>query len=159
MKVEATEKSVFTLDIHMTPRADEPVVIITRQDLGDKQTLGELLIYKNSQVIFKCDTLELPWKDNETGVSCIPTGAYNIKRYSSEKFTNVYSIPGVSDRSYILIHSGNYYTDIEGCILVGDGYEDINSDGTLDVINSRNTLTKLKEALQYEEVPIIIQNG
>ena len=158
MKVKATEKSVFTLDIHMTPRADEPVVIIVRQAFRDKQTLGELLVYKDSQVIFKCDTLELPWKDNQHNISCVPTGAYNLKRYSSEKHTNVSSLPGIPNRSYILIHSGNYYTDIEGCILVGDGYEDINNDGIVDVVNSRDTLTKLKEALQYEEVPIIIQN-
>ena len=159
MKVKATEVSVFALDIHIAQEAGRPVVIIGRQSDDGKQTLGELLVYKDGKVIFKCDTLELPWKDNKTQVSCIPTGAYNLKRYSSEKFTNVYSIPGVPDRSYILIHSGNYYTDIEGCILVGDGYKDINTDGELDVLNSKDTLAKLKEALDYEEVPIIIQNS
>ena len=43
----------------------------------------------------------------------------------------------------ILIHSGNYFTDILGCILVGESFKEINHDGYLDVVNSKVTLSKL----------------
>ena len=30
-----------------------------------------------------CHTIELPWRDNATGISCIPEGRYQlVKRYS-----------------------------------------------------------------------------
>ena len=159
MKVIAKERPAFTLDINMAPREGEAIVVLTRVNDNGVQTLGNLVVYKDNEIIFRCETLELPWRDNKVGVSCVPTGAYNFKRYSSAKFTNVYALPGVPDRSYILVHSGNYYTDIEGCILVGEGYKDINADDEVDVVNSKDTLAKLKEALDYEEVPIIIQNS
>jgi len=159
MSVKATEKTVFTLDVHLTPADDDATVILTRQKDDGIQTLGNLIVYKKGEVIFSCDTLELPWRNNKHGMSCVPIGAYNLKRYSSDKHKDVYALPGVPDREYILIHPGNYYTDIEGCILVGKDYEDINGDGTLDILKSAETLNKLKEALEYDEVPIIIQNS
>jgi hypothetical protein len=47
----------------------------------------------------------------------------------------------------ILIHSGNFYTDILGCILVGDSYGDINHDGIKDVLNSKKTLAEIAKIL------------
>lgn len=54
---------------------------------------------------------------------------------------------GVDGRTYILIHPGNFYTDIEGCILVGSDLSDINADGLIDVINSGDTMDKLLELM------------
>ena len=46
-------------------------------------------------------------------------------------------------RSLILIHIGNYYTQTNGCVLVGKAIADINDDGNMDVTNSKDTLQKL----------------
>jgi hypothetical protein len=35
---------------------------------------------------FICYTIELPWKNNEKRVSCIPEGKYFIKKRHSQKF-------------------------------------------------------------------------
>lgn len=60
------------------------------------------------------------------------------------------SIKNVPMRSNILIHVGNYTSDILGCILVGDSVRDINNDGKYDVTNSRNTFNKLMNLLPEE---------
>jgi len=63
----------------------------------------------------------------------------------------------VEDRTEILVHSGNYYTDILGCILIGTDLQDINGDGYLDVINSRVAMNNLMiELIDKEEIEIEI---
>lgn len=64
-------------------------------------------------------TLELPWRDNQRNVSCIPAGIYNCRPAVSPRFRNVIEVCGVPGRSHILIHAGNTARDTEGCILVG----------------------------------------
>lgn len=124
---------------------------ITRDPSSDKQTLGEMIITDDSgKEIFSCKTLELPWKDNQQNVSCIPTGTYSVKRRHSERFKEHFHILDVPNRTWILIHAGNYYTQIKGCVLVGDRFSDINKDGYLDVVNSRNTMKKLLDLLPDE---------
>lgn len=119
----------------------------------DKQTLGKLLY--NS---FECDTLELPYKDNIVGISCIPKGKYKVSRRFSAKYGWHFILHSVKDRNFILIHSGNYFTQTRGCILVGNGLKDINKDGYLDVLQSQKTLNKLIEILPIEfELEISIE--
>jgi len=72
--------------------------------------------------------LELPWKDNQQKVSCIPLGTYSVKRRHSDRFKEHFHIQDVPNRTWILIHPGNYYTQIMGCVLVGGGFSDINND-------------------------------
>ena len=97
---------------------------------------------------FKCFTLELPWRDNQRNISCIPRAeGYKGIKYISNKNGDVIQLTNVKDRSHIQIHSGNYTSQIEGCILVGDSIKFLNSDGIPDVTNSKNTLRKLLELL------------
>jgi len=130
--------------------------ILNRFSEGLKQTLGKLDVYNNNEFIFSCYTLELPDKNNASNISCIPKGKYNVKPYHSDKYPNVYQIMNVENRSHILIHQGNYHTDIKGCIIVGSETKDINGDGLLDVVNSKNTLEKLKDVLNYNEFELLI---
>jgi len=97
---------------------------------------------------FKCFTLELPWKDNQRNISCIPAAsAYRGMKHTSPKNGDVIAIPNVLNRDYIQIHAGNYTSQIEGCILVGESIKFLNSDNTPDVTNSRKTLEKLLSVL------------
>ncbi len=92
-------------------------------------------------------TLELGWKDNKRNISCIPKGEYTVVKRYSRKFKHHFHVTGVEGRSYILIHKGNYYTDIRGCILVGTDFKNINGDHLLDVINSNTAMDKLLELM------------
>ena len=120
------------------------------------QTLGEFKMFLGNALVFQCKTLELPWKDNQKRVSCIPKGEYRVEPYSSAKYPAVYEIKDVPGRSYILIHAGNTYLDILGCVLVGSSFTDINGDGEQDVIQSRDTLKKLKDSANYQSFNLVI---
>lgn len=64
-----------------------------------------------------CLTIELPWKNNETKVSCIPEGKYFIKKRYSKKFQWHLEVLDVKNRSLILFHSANNaLQELNGCI-------------------------------------------
>lgn len=126
-------------------------LLIKRYDHGKKQTLGNLVVLdENNCEKFHCHTLELPWKENKFQVSCIPVGTYKVVRRHSAKFGHHFHITDVEGRTFILIHSGNYYTDILGCVLVGMGLTDINGDGLKDVTQSKNAMSELLKMMSME---------
>jgi len=96
-------------------------LLIIRDTFTDESTIGELFV--NGERF--CDTLELPYRDNQRSVSCIPLGEYKVRlRYARESATRNYLhllVQDVKDRSYILFHRGNTAKDTRGCILVGQG--------------------------------------
>ena len=92
---------------------------------------------------FKCFTLELPWDDNQTDISCIPEGEYSYFIRNSNRNGTVLELRDVPDRTHIQVHSGNYTSQIRGCILVGDGIKYLNNDNIPDITNSKNTLYNL----------------
>lgn len=118
-------------------------------------TNGQLLL--NGDKV--CSTIELPWKNNASQISCIPEGEYELRKRYSAKFgwhLQVLNIPG---RQYILIHPANdAIKELKGCIapvsfLTGEGK------GT----QSRIALEKLKEMVycileKKEKVFLIIQS-
>lgn len=102
-----------------------------------------------------CYTLELPDKDNEPNISCIPEGAYKYRKIYSSKFgRQVFRLDGVPGRSLIDIHAGNCVRDIEGCILVGAkrGVLNWHQLGYIypAVLSSAPTLDKLMPLLGYD---------
>jgi hypothetical protein len=115
---------------------------------SDKQTIGNAYYFiENNGVGYTCRTLELPWKDNEKRISCIPDGEYEVIKHTSPKFGECFWIQDVPDRSEILFHSGSFYTNTLGCVLVGKGFTDINGDGLLDLVHSRDTMKDLLKLL------------
>ena len=120
----------------------------------DKQTHGTLTVYDEDtgEEVFKCRTLELPDRDNQRNVSCIPEGFYDVVPRTSPKYSNHLHITNVEGRSLILIHWGNYagsinpktgHSDIRGCVLVGKEFVDLDGDGLADITSSKNTFKKL----------------
>jgi hypothetical protein len=120
--------------------------ILTRTLSQDKQTLGKLELFDDvNKKLFECKTLELPWLNNAKQKSCIPKGTYTVVTRTSPKYGSHFHVTNVENRDMILIHSGNYFTDILGCILVGSALSDINKDNYRDVVNSKVTLKKLSQ--------------
>ncbi|MBT1699485.1 hypothetical protein KK083_21485 [Fulvivirgaceae bacterium PWU4] len=120
-----------------------------------KQTIGELVI----DGVEICKTLELQWLHNERNKSCIPEGTYTVVKrlaHAKRKY-NHFHITDVPNRTFILIHTGNYSSQILGCILVGDRHIDLNRDGLVDVANSATTLTKLYDLLP-DKFQIAVRN-
>ncbi len=74
-----------------------------------------------------CHTIEPPWRDNQSNISCIPAGEYPLVEHFSQKFGRVLMLTGVPGRSWIYIHAGNLAGDRAqgkkshsyGCILPG----------------------------------------
>ena len=64
-----------------------------------------------------CHTIELPWKDNLAGVSCIPEGKYALAKRYSPHFQWHCWIKDVPAREYVLIHPANdALHELHGCI-------------------------------------------
>ncbi len=106
-----------------------------------------------------CYTIELPWKNNERRVSCIPEGEYFIEKQYSQKFKWHLHVLGVDNRNFILFHpANNALKELNGCIapvtkLSGPGL------GLL----SRKAFHKLKDQVykaldRKESVLLIVQS-
>lgn len=106
-------------------------VKIRRINTSSEGTFGKLFVDGE----FVCVTGELPRyagnKDipNEKRTDCIPEGEYQCSLRNSPKFGTTYEVKDVPDRSYILIHKGNWCgekpkwkSDVEGCIIVGEKF-------------------------------------
>jgi len=58
-------------------------------------TCGRLCSDTNEE---RCKSLELPWRENATGISCIPAGHYTAKRrFSPEHRLDVFEIEHVQN--------------------------------------------------------------
>lgn len=125
------------------------------------QTRGKLILLNGLYRIDTFPVLELSWQNNQRNISCIAAGKYLLVPHYSPKFGNCLwvqtedgytTLPG--GRQEVLIHAGNFYTQIRGCILPGTDFRDINSDGHLDVVNSRiamrDIVKKVKEPISFE---------
>jgi hypothetical protein len=94
-----------------------------------------------------CFTIELPWKNNQHAISCIPEGKYELVKRYNEKFGAHFMVMHVLDRDMILVHpANNAVKELKGCIapvsiITGEGLGD----------SSRIALQKLA-ALAYPEI-------
>lgn len=134
-------------------------LILTRFNYLTDRTLGTLQV-EGSDVIFT--TAELAFIDNKPNVSCIPCGEYELIRRWSKKHGHHLMLLNVPNRSYILIHSGNFASsfgksDSKGCILIGEAFGDLNRDGLPEVINSKEALANLMKLVgEKENLKLII---
>ena len=98
--------------------------VLRRIETSDQGTFGVMTIENK----FLCYTGELPWRDNQAKISCIPPGQYSVEPWNSRRFPNTYHIKDVQGRSAVLAHQGNLCGDkskgwlshVLGCVCVGD---------------------------------------
>lgn len=109
--------------------------ILQRLLSNEKVTLGMMLV--EGRPFFP--TLELPWKNNQPNISCIPAGTYKcVKTFSNHFQKQVFLLQDVPGRSAVEIHIGNKVEDIQGCIVIGmqyslSAYEIVHSAVAFDV--------------------------
>lgn len=107
-------------------------------------TNGDLYINGKLQ----CHTIELPWKNNQHQVSCIPEGTYRLRHRYTKKFGHHLEVLDVPGRSGILVHAANNaQKELKGCIapvsiIRGEGFG----------IISRGALESLIQALRENPV-------
>lgn len=97
-----------------------------------------------------CVAIELPWRDNQRGVSCIPAGDYTIyTRHTSPGFgKNVWLVMDVPGRSDILWHAANRAAELKGCIAPGTTFGALK--GEFAVMQSRDALNRLRNRTKRE---------
>lgn len=105
-------------------------------------TFGRLIDEKGNKL---CYTVELPWKDNQHDISCIPTDTYNVVQYNSNEHGDVWKIMDVPNRNNVEIHPANDVADLLGCIGVGDSLGVVNNFPA--VLHSKKTFSMLKSTL------------
>ena len=102
-----------------------PTVRLERHETGDQGTFGRIIAPKGL-ILF---TGEQPWRDNATGLSCIPLGTYRAVWTWSPAFKRtMYLLLDTSPRTGIRAHSANlmgdlalgYWSQLQGCIALGE---------------------------------------
>ena len=117
---------------------------LIRENTSENGTFGRII--RDNEAV--CYTCELPWKDNQNKISCIPKGTYRVTKFLSPSKGNVFLLHDVPNRDMIEIHSGNTIHDILGCILVGSTLGEI--DHLPAVLSSKPTLAKLLTSFPFE---------
>tara|TARA_R100001369_G_scaffold73844_1_gene102480 strand:+ start:376 stop:858 length:483 start_codon:yes stop_codon:yes gene_type:complete len=130
-------------------------LLLIRDTFSEISTIGELFLDGERM----CDTLELPWKDNQKNISCIPEGEYKVRlRLARESATRDYLhllVQDVPNRKWVLIHRGNYPSQTQGCILVGLGSQQNKVDNS---ILAMDLLVKELINLGGTNINLIIKN-
>ena len=114
---------------------------------------------------FNSKVLELPWYNNQKNKSCIPAGEYETIVRQSPRFGTVYWVLKVENRSYILIHSGNWAGDVDlgykthtyGCLLLGKKFGYLM--GQRAVLNSRITIREFMDHMQNQPFTLHIMEA
>lgn len=123
---------------------------LRRQNDNGIATTG-VLFFETEEGVKTFGSLELPWKDNERSVSCIPKGTYEvITTYSNRFKKDMWLLKDVEGRSGIRIHSANYSRQLQGCIALGSSVVDMDGDNTLDITDSKKAIRLAKLHLGKE---------
>jgi hypothetical protein len=134
------------------------VLTIKRFKNIEDGTIGEFALVDQYRILMQGNTLEAagpdtiePNKDRR-----IPKGEYQVLWYDSprmkERLPLLYNELVPKSRA-ILIHRGNFPKDTEGCILLGDGYDD------KGVYNSKNTMNRFMGFVKDREFTVVIKDA
>ena len=114
---------------------------------------------------FFSKTLELPWRENKRSISCIPSGEYIVRIRQSPKYGSVYWVTDVPNRTWILIHAGNFAGDtkkgfkthVNGCILLGNKHGFLGNQRA--VLSSRITVRKFRNVMRDKTFKLTVVGG
>ena len=128
-------------------------IVLERFSYAPDGTFGRL-IFPTGKTFF---TVERPWLGNKPHESCIPDGVYVMERRRSPvvertsfgAYSEGWEVTGVPERTYIMLHPGNWPHDFEGCIGVGLNYAVMH--GANGVTQSRLAFAQVMDLLDGPE--------
>ncbi len=137
---------------HRTLKVKENSIVLNRV-YYDSCTLGVMKFPDGTTL----HTMELPWRDNQQRISCIPEGIYDmglrisgvVARTSRGRYRRGWEVQNVDNRTYIMVHVGNYPSNFEGCIGVGLS-STIYGDGKYMVTHSQKAFTKFMDVMKTQ---------
>ena len=110
-----------------------------------KTHVAGTLIFESGDVF---STMERPWLDNASNISCIPWGTYAtsfLPKSGTGRYRKVWHVRNVKDRGGILIHNGNFVTHSRGCLILGTRAGVLA--GKPAVLGSKTALRKMNKLL------------
>lgn len=126
-----------------------PVITIIRDVRNNKQCLGVCHVEIGGEFVFKSESIERGDNDNQARISCIPSGTYLVVLEYSPRFNKkLWEVKGVVGRSECKFHAANFSRQLNGCIALGTKRADIDSDGLIDVTNSKQTMLQFHASLK-----------
>lgn len=144
-------------------------IILERLETSDQGTFGKIRVGNDTFY-----SLELPWRDNSSNVSCIPAGVYECRYTMSAHFKRrLYLVDEVNGRTGIRIHSANLAGDatlgfkkqLNGCIALGMnfGVMDVGSKTKSQkqkcILNSTTAVRQFENLMERQSFLLEIQNG
>jgi hypothetical protein len=137
---------------------------LTALSADDEGTFGTAILSNDAGVnMQEWYSLELPWRDNQHSISCIPEGTYSaLWQYSPHFQHNVYTLQNVPNRSSIEIHPANwagdiakgYKSDLRGCITLG--LTTTIMDGQMAVSSSGDAIRAFQNLCNGQEITVTI---
>lgn len=144
-------------------------ILLLRDKMSDDGSFGTIVtpFFTVTGNPWACQTLELPWLDNEPCFSCIPEGVYPCIWYMSRNFGGVYLVQNVDGRSGILTHSGNLAGNRKlgrkshslGCILLGKYRAFFKEVGQMGVALSKPTCNEFFQKMNRRPFELDIRNN
>ena len=141
-----------------------PDATLQRISFSDEGTKGTITIGNGKN----WKTLELPWRENQSHISCIPPGTYSCILRWSERFNKMlYELQDVPDRQNIEIHVGNwagdetkgFHSNVLGCIVLGEFFGSIPPhENQIAVLESSKALSEFMSAMQGLPFTLEIRN-
>ena len=123
-----------------------PEVLLWRFSSGLVGTFGRLVGPFGERL-----TVELPWRNNQPFVSCIPCRIYVVQWTWSPHFNRMmYQVMDVPGRSGIRWHVANWARNLKGCIGPGRQLARFGTPKTWGVTNSGTTLSEIEKALDKQ---------
>ena len=125
-------------------------IILQRLTTSDNGTFGILIKDDRPFLV----TLELPWKDNQRNISCIPAATYKATKVFSEHFQKyLFILSNIVNRDAVEMHIGNDIRDTHGCILLGMQY----SLASYAIVNSKLAFDSFMSMMPDEFNLIIVE--
>jgi hypothetical protein len=129
-------------------------LIIVRDPSTDQGTPGTAeLVHPAGIEMWAGYSLELPWRDNASGISCVPPGLYMAHLRTSSKFGyDVYELENVPNRVACELHIGNwagdvslgFRSDVEGCTIFGTSHAQLAPPGKSPQLAVASSTTAFK---------------
>ena len=157
--VEKIREAVMWANAAVACSPELPVVTLTRGRTQFLGTLGEIKVVADTT--FSCSALELPWRDNTRNISCIPVGQYRASMVNSPRNGRVYELAEVPGRGHIQFHAGNFLSDTEGCVLLGDWHTQHSGKKETEhkLLDSRKALSAFHEYMGGRDFLLVITEG